>query len=620
MVLHGKRCSVLIDRSSHIFTKTMRRLCLGMCFLCSFWTSASFSATESHGISIFGDLKYPKDFTHFDYVNPNAPKGGTVRMGAIGTFDSVNPFILKGVSAFGSDELIFDTLLEKAADEASAEYGLIAESVILSPNKDAITFTLRQEARWHDGSPITADDVVFSFETLKEKGHPHYASYYHDVASAESLDEHRVKFTFKNNKNRELPLIIGQLPIISKAYFSTHSFEQTTLNAPLGNGPYQIKKIDQGRQIIYERVKDYWGKNLPVNKGRFNFDTIQVDYYRDSVVAVEAFKAGEYDFRRENISKVWANSYQGKNFDNGSIIKEELPDGTPTGMQAFVMNTRRTPFDNRQFRKALNYAYNFEWSNEQLFYGAYQRNSSFFGNSDYASSGLPDEDELALLTPFRDSLPKKIFTEAYTPPTSPDIQSYRKNLIRARDILKNAGFFLRDMQLINPENNTPVEIEFLLVSPNFERVVAPFIRDLKKLGITATMRTVDASQYIKRTETFDYDVIVHWFRQSASPGNEQRDYWHSDTADNKGSRNFIGIKNPAVDTMVETLINADSKEDHITAAHALDRILLWNYYVIPQWYSRTHRVVYWDIFGRPQTIPPYSLGFPDMWWYKEKEE
>lgn len=571
--------------------------------------------SKSHGVSLFDTLKYPKNFSHFDYVNPNAPKGGDVKLAAIGTFDSFNPFILKGVPADGLS-LLFDTLMVSAADEASSQYSLVAESVDMPKDRSWIIFHLRKKAKWHDGETITADDVVFSFNTLKKDGHPQYRALFKEIEHAEELGKHTVKFTFSDNHNRELPIIIGQLPILPKHYFDDKEnlFSEATLKPILGSGPYSIESFDAGRSITLKRNAHYWAKNLPVNKGRYNFDRIIIDYYRDANVAVEAFKAGEFDFRRENISKVWAKAYDMKEIAEGKVIKEELPDGTPTGMQAFIFNLRKPLFQDREFRKALNYAYDFEWANQQLFYGAYTRNRSFFGNSEFEATDLPSKEELKLLTPFKDILPKEVFTKNYIPPVNNSLSDTRNHLIKARDILRKAGYQLKNMQLINPHTNQPVEIEFLIVSPAFERVIAPFLRNLHKLGITGKIRLVDPSQYIKRRDEFSFDIMVHWFTQSASPGNEQVDYWHSSQANVNGSKNLIGIKNPAVDALVEKLINATSLKQQKTAAHALDRILQWNYYVIPQWYSRTHRVIYWNKLHRPKITPPFSLGMTDTWW------
>lgn len=575
-------------------------------------------AQNSHSISLYDNPKYPNNFKHFDYVNPDAPKGGEVRIAAIGTFDSLNPFILKGVPAEGMS-LVFDTLMTSAADEPSTQYGLIAESVEMPKDRSWIVFNLRNNARFSDNSPITVDDVIFSFNTLKKKGHPQYKTIFREIISASKVDKDSVKFTFNSGDNRELPIIIGQLPVFSKKYFSENDFTKANLDFPVGSGAYRVSKVDPGRSIEFERLKNYWAKNLPVNIGRYNFDKVIVDYYRDATIAVEAFKAGEFDFRRENISKTWSKAYNMPEINDGRVIKETLVDGTPTGMQAFIFNIRKNIFKDRKFREALSYAYDFEWANEQLFYGAYSRNRSFFGNSEFEAKGLPSKGELKLLEPFRDVLPKEVFTKVYNPPVNDGKGNARANLLKARDILKESGYVLRDMKLINPHNNEPISIEFLIASPAFKRIIAPFISNLKKLGIESRIRLVDYSQYIKRRENFDFDIMVNWFTQGASPGTEQRDYWHSSLANVKGSKNFIGIENPVVDFLVEKIISAKSHDEHKIAANALDRVLQWNFYVIPQWYSRTHRVIYWSKLNRPKITPPFALGMIDSWWIDEKQ-
>jgi microcin C transport system substrate-binding protein len=575
--------------------------------------------TITHGISIFGDLKYKNNFKHFDYVNPRAPKGGMIKIAEVGSYDSLNPFIMKGVSASGI-EMIFDTLMKKSSDEETAEYGLIAESVELDNDRNQIIFNLRKEARWHDGSYITAHDVKFSFDTIKEKGNPQYRAYYKDVSEAIVVSSYKIKFLFTNNQNRELPIILGQLPVFSKEYYSNVEFEKTTLIAPLGSGPYKVKTIDPGRSITYERVENYWAENLPVNIGHNNYDLIKIDYYRDATVAVEALKAGEYDIRRENISKTWDSAYNLPHINDGRMIKIEYPDGQPTGMQCFTFNTRKSLFSDVKIREALSYAYDFEWANKQLFYSAYTRNRSYFGNSIFESKGLPSKEELNLLNPYKDILPADLFTNEFHPPVANDNLAARQNLLKAQQILDDSGWILKDMKRINPNTGEAMHIEFLLVSPSFERVVSPFVRNLKKLGISSSIRTVDSSQYIKRLEDFDFDIMVHWFQQGMSPGNEQINYWHSSYADVKGSQNYAGVRNKAADAMVEKIISAKNKEELIYASRALDRILQWNFYTIPQWHSRTHRMIFWNKFGVPEIIPPYSLGYITTWWIDQQKE
>lgn len=571
-----------------------------------------------HGLSMYGDLKYGPDFSHFDYVNPEAPKGGDVRLAEIGGFDNLNPHILKGMAAADLN-LTTDTLMKGSSDEAFSEYGLLAESVEIAPDRASVTFTLRAIARWHDGTPITAADVVFSFETLKTKGHPLYRAYYADVVSAEMLDERRVRFRFRDGKNRELPLILGQMPIVSKAYYSKMDFEKTTLEPPLGSGPYRIEAVDPGRSIVYRRVENYWGKDLPVNRGSFNFDRIRHDYYRDTVIAVEAFKAGEYDIRQENVAKNWATAYDFPALEAGYVRKEEIPHEIPTGMQAFVFNTRRAIFKDRRVRAALAYAFDFEWTNRTLFYGAYTRTKSYFSNSELASRGLPSEEELKVLEPFRNQIPEEVFTQTYQPPATDGTGDIRENLREAFRLLQEAGWVVRDQKLVNAETNAPFTFEIMLVDPSFERVVLPYVRNLKRLGVETRVRTVDPSQYQNRLNEFDFDMTVAVFGQSLSPGNEQRDFWSSGAAETPGSRNLIGVRDPVVDRLADLVINAPTRQSLIARTRALDRVLLWGNYVIPHWHIRHFRAIYWDRFARPENPPKYALGFNDWWIAPERD-
>jgi microcin C transport system substrate-binding protein len=568
--------------------------------------------TVSHGNSLHGDLKYPADFRHFDYVNPDAPKGGKIRQYSVGTFDTLNPYILKGVSAAGLG-LLFDGLTSSASDEASSAYGLIAETIETPADYSWVIFNLRKEARWHDGTPITADDVVFSFETIMAKGHPFYRNYFKSITKAERLGPLKVKFSFSGALNRELPHITGQLPILSKAYYSKVDFAKTTLEPPLGSGPYKIVAVDPGRSITYERVKDYWARDLPVNKGQHNFDRIRYDYYRDQTVALEAFKSGEYDFRQENSSKVWATGYDAPAVRNGLIKKQMVRHQSPTGMQALVFNTRRPQFVDRKVRQALAYAFDFAWTNKNLFYGQYTRTKSYFSNSELAATGRPSAAELAYLEPHRANLPPEVFTTVYAPPKSSGSGNIRKNLRRAKKLLVAAGWTVKGGKLINEKTGKALTMEVLLVSPAFERIMLPMVKNLKRLGVETTVRTVDSAQYQNRLNDFDFDAIVFTFAQSLSPGNEQRDFWGSYNADAKGSRNFIGVKDPAVDDLIEKIIAAPDRAALIAATRALDRVLLWGHYVVPQWHIQSYRIAYWDRFGRPAQTPKYGLGF-SAWW------
>lgn len=569
-------------------------------------------AAPQHGLAMHGGLKYPADFTHFDYVNPAAPKGGILRLADQGPFDSLNPFITKGQPPDGAG-LPFDTLMESAADEPFSEYGLIAETVETPPDRSWVSFTLRPQARWHDGQPITADDVIFSLDILRTKGAPHYRFYYAGVDRVEKLGERRVKFIFKPGDNRELPLILGQLPVLPKHYWQDKNFDETTLVPPLGSGPYRIGKFEPGRFITYERVKDYWAKDLPTQKGRYNFDTIRYDVYRDGTVALEALKAGEYDLRQENEAKKWAAGYT--NWDalkSGHAVLREFRHNLPSGMQGYVFNLRRPLFTDMRVREALAQAFDFEWTNRNLFYGQYTRTNSYFDNSELAGKGLPDAEELKLLEPLRTQVPEQVFTTEYkSPVTDPELGT-RPNLRRAVALLEQAGWHVVDGRLVNADGQ-PFRFEILLSSPAFERVSLPFARNLKRLGIDATIRTVDPTQYVNRVRAFDFDMVVQVWGQSLSPGNEQSMYWTSDAAAQPGSRNIGGIRNPAVDILVDKVIAAPDRIALVAATRALDRVLLWNWYVIPQWHSPAIRVALWDKFGQPDIIPMQGWQMLALW-------
>jgi len=572
------------------------------------------SAASEHAVAMHGDVKYPSDFKHFDYVNPNAPKGGEIKMAGIGTFDSLNPFILKGLTPLGIGNL-FDTLTVNSHDEAFSQYGLIAESMEMPKDRSWIIFTLRKEARFHDGSSITPADVVFSLNILKEKGHPFYRTYYRDVKKVEQLGERRVKFTFsENTENRELPLIVGQMQIFSKAYWSGREFDKTTLESPLGSGPYRIESFEPGRYISYRRVDDYWAADLPVNVGQHNFDVIRYDYYRDTTVALQALKAGEYDFRVENVAKNWATAYNIPAVRDGSLIKAEIPHESPTGMQAFVYNTRRPVFQDIRVREALSYAFDFEWINKNLFNGAYARTKSFFSNSELASRSLPGPEERAILEQFRGRIPDAVFNKVYQPPVTNGSGNNRRNLRKAFRLLAQAGWKVnRSGKLINNKTGIPLTFEILLVSPTFERVVLPFKKNLERLGIDVKVRTVDNTQYENRVKKYDFDIVVWSFGQSLSPGNEQRNYWNSKIADIPGYRNLAGVRDPVVDELIELVISAPDRKSLIYRTRALDRVLLFGHYVIPHWHLRHHRVAYWNKIARPKISPKYDLGF-DTWW------
>jgi microcin C transport system substrate-binding protein len=591
---------------------------LAVLLLCPSSVFAGEVVTSVHAVAMHGKPRYGPGFKHFAYVNPHAPKGGDVRLYAIGTFDNLNSFTLKGIPAV-SLGLLYDTLLTQSFDEAFTEYGLVAESIEVPENRSWVAFELRREARWHDGKPVTVEDVIFSLKMLKTKGHPFYRAYYANVAGAEKIGDRKVKFHFSGGENRELPLITGQLPVLPKHYWESRSFEKTTLEPPLGSGPYKIKSFQPGRTITYAWVKDYWGKDLPINRGRHNFDTIRYDYYRDSTVALQAFKAGEYDFRQESSSKDWATAYDVSAVHRGLIKKQLVPNERPTGMQAFIFNIRRPFFQDRRVREAMTYAFDFEWANQNLFYGQYTRTTSYFSNSELASRGLPSSEELTILQPFREKIPKEVYTKEYRPPTTLGEGRIRANLRHALKLLKEAGWVFRNRKLVNETTGKPFSFEILLRQPTWERISLPFAKNLERLGIDARVRTVDAAQYQKRLEEFDYDMVVDVFPQSLSPGNEQRDFWSSASADEIGSRNTIGIKDPTVDALIDLVISAPDRESLVYRTRALDRVLLWGQYLIPHWHIRSFRVAYWDIFDRPEVTPKYSLGF-DTWWVDPKKE
>lgn len=597
-------------------SKQASTFCLLSATLICTLTSPAHAASPLHGISMHGDLKYPSGFEHFEYVNPDAPKGGKVTQAAIGTFDSFNPFIIKGAAADGIG-LIYDSLLTRAQDEAFSLYGLLAESLEVADDRSWIIFNINPKARFSDNQPVTAEDVVYSFKLLREQGSPFYKAYYREIKHIEALSTTQVKFSFGSTENRELALIVGEVSILPKHYWENHDFTQPGLEVPTGSGPYLIDSFDAGRTISYRRNPDYWGAELPVSKGRYNFDTISYDYYKDGTVALEAFKGGEYDFREENSSKRWATGYTGAVFDDGKILTKNLAHENPTGMQAFILNTRKPYFSDSRVRAALAYAFDFEWTNKNIFFDAYTRTHSFFSNSEMAATQLPTEAELAILEPIKDQVPPEVFTKVYRAPTTNGDGKTRSQLRTALRLLKSAGWELKKGLLLDKDGNQ-MTFEILLVSPAFERVVAPFSRNLERMGIKPSMRVIDASQYINRIRSFDFDIIVSGFGQSSSPGNEQREYWHSSTAEQPGSRNMIGIKNPAIDYLIEQIIQAPDREQLVLRTRALDRVLQWNHYVIPQFHTSSYRVAYWNKLDFPKIRPTHSLGF-DTWWVKTEQ-
>lgn len=583
--------------------------------------AAAQTATPQPSIAMHGDVKYKAGFTHLDYVNPDAPKGGSLKLHAVGTFDSLNPFILKGSPAAGmtflGQSLMYDSLMEQTQDEPFSMYGLIAESIERPADNSWVAFNLRKEAKWADGKQITADDVVWSFNILLEKGTPFFKAYYGDVKEVKATSPSRVIFKFSHNGNSELPLIIAQMSILPKHYWTAEGrdFGNTTLTAPLGSGPYKIDTVSAGRSIEYIRNPDYWGKDLPLNKGQFNFDRIAIDYYKDNNVALEAFLAGQYDYRLENTAKLWKTAYESPAVKDGRIIKEEVEHGRPAGMQGFIYNIRRPVFADKEVRKALAYAFDFEWSNKQFAYGDYTRTDSFFENSDLAApDGAPTGAELKVLEQYRGKIPDEVFTTRYTPPKNDGSGNMRESLRTAAKILDDAGWKLgKDGIRVNAKG-TPLKFEIIDGSPMFERWVLPFIANLKKIGVAANFRTLDPAQYQNRMNDFDYDMTVLPIGQSDSPGNEQRDFWGSEKADIKGSRNYIGVKDKSVDDLIEKIIRAKTREDLVAQTRALDRILLSGYYVIPQWHSDHFNLAYWKKLQRPETLSPLTPGVMETWW------
>ena len=584
-----------------------------------------FLPVNSHAVPAMGmgyEPKYPADYSHFDYVNPNAPKQGKLTMMGLGTFDSLNPYLLKGLSAGGIGLLVFESLLEKSLDEPFSEYGLIADDFFLAEDGLSATFHVNPLARFSNGDAITAEDVKYSFDILMSKeSHPQFRVYYADVKSATVLDRLTVRFDFKN-KNREMHLIIGEIPVFSRKWAGEQSFDKTSDIRPVASGPYMVDKYERGKSIEYIKNPDYWAKDLPVRKGMFNYDQITYKYYKDSTIALEAFKAGEFDFFFENYSKRWARSHNGAQYDSGQIIKTELTHKNNAGMQGFAFNTRREKFSDVRVRRALSLAYDFEWANDKLFYNQYVRAGSYFSNSELAAQGLPEGKELALLEKFRDQLPAEVFTKYWQPATTLPPDSLRNNLIQARDLLAEAGWTIQDGVLKNQQGEA-FTLDILLVQSGFDRIIAPYAHNLKKLGIETSYRKVDSSLYKRRLDTFDFDMVVTSFSSSVSPGNELMNMFHSTSAEMKGSNNLPGIASAVVDALVLNIVQAKDREEVVIASRALDRVLLYGEYLVPNWYINVHRVAYWDKFGVPETQPLYYEPISWLlkaWWIKDVEK
>lgn len=592
---------------------------------------ASNAVEGQHAVALHGTPKYAADFEHLDFVNPSAPKGGTLRLAETGSFDSLNPFIVKGVPAAGLNYLrsgfLYESLMQNAWDEPFSLYGVIAESITVPEDKSWVSFKIRDEAKWHDGTPITADDVIWTFQTLSEKGQPFFKAYWHDVESITPVDDKNVTFSFAIPNNAELPLIIAEMPILPKHYWTQEGrdFSETSLETPLGSGPYKIGKVDAGQSIEYVRNPDWWAKDLPFFKGMYNFDRIVYDYYKDDNVMHEAFLSQDYDVKIENTAKTWYEGYNVPQNKLKNLVKDELEHNRPQGMTAFIYNTRRPIFSDIKVREALIYAYDFEWSNKQFAYGDYVRTDSYFENSELASFGLPSETELQILNAYKGKIPEQVFTTEYKVPTTDGSGKIRNNLRQAVKILEDAGYneFNADgirIKKMDDGRVVPLTFEILHYSSTYERWVLPFVKNLERIGVKASFRVVDSAQFQNRVNGFDFDIVIGNIGQSNSPGNEQREFWGADKADIQGSRNYIGVKDPVVDDMIDGIIKAESRADLVRKTRALDRVLLWNHYVIPMWHYPKWLIAYWDKIQRPDTLSHISPLISSTWWAREGDQ
>ncbi len=598
----------------------LKAIFFGFLFLMGLFFRSS-PALAAHGVSIDGTLKYAPDFKRFDYTSEHAQKGGALVLHDLGSFEKMNPFTLKGSAPSGLSPYVFETLAVASLDEPFAEYGLIAEDIELAADKKSVTFTLNPKAKFSDGTPITAQDVQFSLETLKsDQAHPFYQLYFHDIEKAEILGPRTIRFLFVR-PNRELHMVAAQLPVLSQKYYTAHPFNpeggKGAMDIPVGSGPYVVSDVQPGKSITYTKNPDYWAKDLNVRQGMFNFDTIVVKYFKDPIVSLEAFKAGEFDFLMAHISKQWNRDLTGRRFDNGELVKKTFPHKNNAGIQGFAFNLRRPIFQDVRVRQALGLALDFEWTNKTLFFDQYTRNTSYFSNSPYAATGLPSPAELALLNPFKEQLPAKVFTKPLSAPTTTPPASLRGNLRQAHALLAQAGWKVDNGFLVNAQGE-PFTFEILLADGSFERVIAPYAANLRKLGIVVSYRTIDPALYADRVKNFDFDMVVTGYGQSQSPGNEQRDYWTSAAADHKGSRNIIGIKSPVVDALVDAIIYAENQEVLTTACRALDRVLWYGYYIVPNWYLAYHRLAFNAHLKYPETLPLYYSY--DQWlatWWRD---
>ena len=590
---------------------------------------ASASLSESHGYAQFGTLKYPATFTHFDWVNPDAPKGGTLKVMAFGTFDTLNPYTFKGTSPvstpnflqYGVNELN-ETLMAgtgqyaPSGDEPTSSYGLIAQSVEYNEDRSWVVFNLRPEARFHDGKPITAYDVAFSYNLLLKEGHPQYRTNLQEVQRVDILGPKRIRFVFKRANNPLLILRLGELPVLPQHYWAKRDFKATTFEPPLGSGPYRITTVTPGRQLVFEHVKNWWGANLPVNRGKYNFDRVEVEFYRDSDVAFEAFKAREFDIYIEHQAKNWANGYNFPAVRRGDVVKAEITHQIPTQTQRLFMNSRRASFEQDKVREALGLMFDFEWTNRTLFNGAYKRASSFYPNSEFSASGIPQGHEWLMLSPWRNQLPPELFSQAFALPQTDGRGIPRETMRQALGLLAESGWKLSGQRLLNSEGK-PLRFEILLVNPNLERILQPYVENLASIGIDARLRTVDRAQYKQRLDQFDFDMILMTLDQTLSPGLEQWQYFHSSQVNVKGSKNYAGVASPIVDQLLERLLAAQNRDEQLSAGRALDRVLLWQHYIIPNWYLNYHRLAYRNRFAFV-TTPPYTLGL-SAWWLKPTE-
>jgi microcin C transport system substrate-binding protein len=580
-------------------------------------SAAPGQAIRTHALSLLGEPALPADFPHFPWVNPDAPKGGEIALTALGSFDTFNQFVLRGTPAVGLN-LIYDTLLANSADEASSEYPYLAQWIDLPADRLSISFELNPAARWHDGRPVTAADVVFTFNALRTQGRPFFRSYWGDVTEVVAEGERRATFRFRSNENRELGLILGQMQVLPAHWWEGRDFSRPLLDPPLGSGPYRLERFEAGRSLVYARVPDWWARDIPTQKGMQNFDRQRFEYFRDTTVALEAFKAGQIDFRTENSARDWATGYDFPAMRAGLAKQDELRHELPTGMQAFAMNLRRPLFQDARVRRALIELFDYEWMNRNLFFGTYTRTQSYFSNSELASSGLPSGAELAVLEPFRGRIPPEVFTAEYKLPVTDGSGNNREGLRTALRLLQEAGWRVQNRRLVGPQGQ-PFEFEILLQGATFERIALPYVQALERVGMTVRVRTVDPSQYQARTDAFDYDMTVDVIGQSLSPGNEQRDFFTCAKARENGSQNIAGICDPVVDELVELVINAPDREQLIARTRALDRVLLWNNFMIPNWHSRSFRIAFWDKFGRPERNPRYGLGL-ETWWVDAARE